>query len=154
MAAATMPIKRLNQRFTAFLAGYVQADGFMSLVREWAGDDVIHGNTSGLDPPQIDAMSQWIMHDKILPGQSRRLLDRFADEQLSSLPDDEQEWLQRYVADRPSIFKVSNIVSNEGYEVHDLVGGGSFKGSRQNKFFEPHRGGGCCDTLDTGGCAR
>jgi len=119
--------RRLNQRFTAFMTGFIQADSFLALVREWAGDDVIHGDAVHLDPPEIDAMSQWIMHDKILPGQSRRLIDMFAEQQLSNLPDDEQDWLHRYIQDRPSIYKVSDIDMGEGYNIHDILGSSTLK---------------------------
>lgn len=119
--------QRLNQRFTAFIAKFIQADGFLALVREWAGDDVIQGDSIHLDPHEVDAMSQWMMHDKILPGQSRRLIDMFAEQQLSALPADEQDWLLRYVEDRPSIYRVSDIVKGEGYNIQDLLGGGTLK---------------------------
>ncbi|OGR13541.1 MAG: hypothetical protein A2341_13645 [Deltaproteobacteria bacterium RIFOXYB12_FULL_58_9] len=119
--------RRLNQRLVAFMAGFTQADGFLALVREWAGDEVIRGDVVHLDPPEIDAMSQWMMHDKILPGQTRRLIDMFAEKQLSDIPGDEQDWLQRYVQDRPSIYRVSDIDNGEGYNVHDLLGGGTLK---------------------------
>jgi len=115
------PAKRLHQRQGEFLVNYLGSEPYLDLVREWEGEDAVQGNRVYMDPRDVDKFIQWGFHDKILPGESRRLIDIFADEIMNNLPEDEKSVLKSWQADRPSIYKVVKLRKVEPYLVRDLL---------------------------------
>ena len=61
------PDRRLMERITSFMMGKVDREVYSSLIRQWGGDDAVQGDTVSLDPRELDALSQWIIFDVILP---------------------------------------------------------------------------------------
>ena len=118
--------KRLLDRITRFLATKISRSSYSSLVREFAGEDSVQGDTVYMDPgEETEAFSQWLIFDIKLPGESQRLIDLFAKTELAKLPSDEQGLLKVRLADRPSIYKVVKMGSapkEQGtYLVQDLL---------------------------------
>ncbi len=103
------PDRRLMERITSFMMGKVDREVYSSLIRQWGGDDAVQGDTVSLDPRELDALSQWIIFDVILPGQSQRLIEMYAQEAIDQLPDDERALLTSELNDRPSIYQVAKI---------------------------------------------
>lgn len=118
--------ERLLNRITKFLLTKLDGPTYMSMVREFAGDDAVSGNTVYMDPTgETEAFSQWLLHDICLPGQPKRIIDLFAEELSDELPDDERALLKLRQADRPSVYKVLDLSSNHGtpgiYLIQDLL---------------------------------
>ena len=119
--------KRLLDRITRYLLTKIDGPAYMSLVREFAGEDSVQGNTVHMDPvEESEAFSQWLIFDIKLPGESERLIDSFAKVELAKLPPDEQNLLKVRCADRPSIYKVVKLGGNQEtladtYLVQDLL---------------------------------
>jgi hypothetical protein len=102
--------QRLLNRITQFLLTKIDGPLYTSLVREFAGEDAIQGNTVYLDPgEESESISVWMTHDIKLPGESERVIDAFAKAEAAKLPQDEQDLLKAQQADRPSIYKVRKI---------------------------------------------
>jgi hypothetical protein len=90
----------------------------LQLVKEFAGDSAVDGNTVYMDPTgETEAFSQWLVHDICSPGQPKRIIDLFAEKHSAELPDDEKTLLKLRQADRPSIYKVIDLSGN-----HDAPG--------------------------------
>src|ERR1039457_3314177 len=119
--------KRLLDRITQFLITKIDGPAYMSLVREFAGEDAVQGNTIHMDPgEETEAFSEWMIFDIKLPGESQRVIDSFAKSELGKLPPDEQDLLKVRLADRPSIYNVVKLggdqkTPNDTYLVQDLL---------------------------------
>ena len=103
------PDRRLMERITSFMIGKIDKEVYSSLIRQWGGDDAVQGDIVSLDPRELDALSQWIIFDVVLPGQSRRLIEMYAQEAINQLPDDERALLTAELNDRPSIYQVAKF---------------------------------------------
>lgn len=103
------PERRLMERITSFMMGKIDKEIYSSLIRQWGGDDAVQGDIMSLDPQELDALSQWMIFDVILPGQSQRLIEIYAQEAIGQLPDDERVLLTAELNDRPSIYQVAKI---------------------------------------------
>ena len=102
--------QRLLNRILKFSLTKVDGPTYLQLVKEFAGDDAVDGNTVYMDPiGETEAFSQWLMHDICLPGQPKRIIDLFAETHGAELPDDEKALLKLRQADRPSIYKVLEL---------------------------------------------
>ena len=109
--------QRLLNRIMQFLLTKIDGPSYLTLVREFAGEDSVQGNTVYMDPgEESEAFSQWMIHDIKLPGESQRLIDLFAKAEISKLPPDEQNLLKARLADRPSIYKV--VKMGRDLEIH------------------------------------
>jgi len=107
---ATPSYKRLNQRITQFLSAQVNGEQYLELIKEFCGDDAVQGHTVYMDPTgESEAFSQWMLHDKRLPVQRRRLIELFAEEFLGKIPLDEQALLKSRLQDRPSIYRATKF---------------------------------------------
>ena len=121
--------QRLNNRITRFLMTKIDGPKYLSLVREFAGEDAVEGNTVYMDPiGETEDFSQWLLHDTVLPGESQRIIDLFAIAERATLPPDEQDLLRMRLADRPSIYRVvklsedrKTLERNDIYLVQDLL---------------------------------
>lgn len=116
--------QRLMNRITLFMMTKVDRSLYFSLIREFSGEESVEGNTVYMDPrSETEAFSQWIIHDAILPGETHRLLDLFAEAEMQALPPDEQALLRARCADRPSIYKVveNRRDGDAVYRVQDLL---------------------------------
>jgi hypothetical protein len=118
--------QRLLNRILKFSLTKVDGPTYLQLVKEFAGDDSVSGNTVYMDPTgETEAFSQWLVHDICLPGQPKRLIDIFAEERLAELPDDEKALLKLRQADRPSIYKVLDLSGDHEapgiYLIQDLL---------------------------------
>ena len=69
------------------------SETYLSLIRQWGGEDAVQGNVVSLDPRELDALSQWIIFDAVLPGQSRRIIEIYAQESIEQLPSYERALL-------------------------------------------------------------
>ena len=126
------PYQRLNQRITQFLLTQVAEEQYLRLIKEFCGDDAVQGTTVSMDPRwESEAFSQWMLHDKILTGKSKRLIDLFAEKFMATIPPDEQDLLKSYVDDRPSIYQVAKFRKDrktgkrkDTYLVEDLLSSG------------------------------
>jgi len=103
------PDRRLMERITSFMIGKIDKEVYASLIRQWGGDDAVQGNIVSLDPRELDTLSQWMIFDVILSGQSRRLVEIYAQEAIDQLPSDERALLTAELNDRPSIYQVAKI---------------------------------------------
>ncbi len=109
--------KRLNQRMTQFLMEHVGQDKYLGLIREFCGEEAVQGNTVYMDPTrESEAFAQWIMHDKIVPGFSKRMIELFADK-VGELPSDEKHLLESQLRDRPSIYRVVKMRSDKSLKL-------------------------------------
>lgn len=115
------PDRRLLQRMTGFLMSRLDRSAFQNLAREWGGPGTVVGNTLRLDPGEVDAFSQWLLHDRVLPGHSKRPIELFSEELAGFLPSDERSVLDSWLADRPSIYRVVKIRPEETFLVRDLL---------------------------------
>jgi hypothetical protein len=119
--------KRLLDRITRYLLTKINGPAYISLVREFAGEDAVQGNTIHMDPvEESEAFSQWMIFDIKPPGESQRIIDLFAKTELTKLPPDEQDLLKVRLADRPSIYKVVKLggdqeTPTDTYLVQDLL---------------------------------
>jgi len=114
--------QRLNNRITRFLMTKIDGPKYLSLVREFAGEDSVKGDTVYMDTRgETEDFSQWLLHDTVLPGESQRIIDLFATAELATLPSDEQDLLRMRLADRLSIYRVVKQSKNEIYLVQDLL---------------------------------
>ena len=121
--------QRLLNRITQFTMTKINGPLYLSLVREFAGEDSVQGTTIHMDPvEESEAFSLWMIHDIKLPGESQRLIDSFAKAEMSKLPPDEQSLLKAHQADRPSIYKVVKMERDpetqgkkDTYLVQDLL---------------------------------
>ncbi|MBU0967120.1 MAG: hypothetical protein KKA54_12165, partial [Proteobacteria bacterium] len=60
------------------------------LVREFAGEDAVQGDTVYMDPvDEVEAFSQWLIHDIPLPSEKQSVIESFVQEESSNLPADE-----------------------------------------------------------------
>lgn len=99
--------ERFNFRIMQFMVGYLNAAVYVRLVKEFCGDDAVQGKAIFMDPAgESDAFANWILFDKVLPDQAKRLIDLFADQFFDQLPVDEQALLTARVNDQPSIYRV------------------------------------------------
>jgi len=102
--------QRLLNRILKFSLTKVDGPTYLQLVKEFAGDDAVDGNTVYMDPTgETEAFSQWLVQDICLPGQPKRIIDLFAEKHSAELPDDEKALLKLRQADRPSIYKVIDL---------------------------------------------
>jgi hypothetical protein len=106
--AAQPANSRLNNRLTRFMMPKMNAPLYSALVREFAGEDAIQGNAVRMDPWEVEAFSQWLTSDIILPGESKRLIESFATAEMDNMPSDERALLKSRLEDRPSIYKVES----------------------------------------------
>jgi len=118
--------QRLLNRILKFSLTKVDGSTYLQLVKEFAGDDAVDGNTVYMDPTgETEAFSQWLVHDMCLPGQPKRIIDLFAEKHSSGLPDDEKALLKLRQADRPSIYKVIDLSGGHEapgiYLIQDLL---------------------------------
>ncbi len=121
--------QRLLNRVMQFAITKIDGPSYLALIREFAGEDSVRGNTVYMDPvEESEAFSQWFMHDIVLPGESQRLIDSFAKAELDKLPADEQTMLRPRLMDRPSIYKVVKFTKDretgerlDTYLVQDLL---------------------------------
>ena len=118
--------QRLLNRILKFLLTKVDGPTYLQLVKEFAGDDAVDGNTVYMDPTgETEAFSQWLVHDICLPGQPKRIIDLFAEKHSAELPDDEKALLKLRQADRPSIYKVIDLSGKHEapgiYLIQDLL---------------------------------
>ncbi len=118
--------QRLLNRILKFSLTKVDGPTYLQLVKEFAGDDAVDGNTVYMDPTgETEAFSQWLVHDICLPGQQKRLIDNFAENHSAELPDDERALLKLRQADRPSIYKVIDLCRDHEapgiYLIQDLL---------------------------------
>ena len=121
--------QRLMNRIMQFAITKIDGPSYLALIREFAGEDSVQGNTVYMDPgEETEAFSQWFMHDIVLPGESQRLIDSFAKAELDKLPRDEQAILRSRLMDRPSIYKVVELTKDretgarlDTYLVQDLL---------------------------------
>jgi len=122
-----LPVEdRLLNRILKFSLTKVDGPTYLQLVKEFAGDDAVSGNTVYMDPTgETEAFSQWLVHDICLPGQRKRLIDIFAEKHSAELPDDEKTLLKLRQADRPSIYKVIDLCRDHEapgiYLIQDLL---------------------------------
>lgn len=99
--------QRLLNRIMQFAITKINGPAYLALIREFAGEDSVCGNTVYMDPgEESEAFSQWFLHDIVLPGESQRLIDSFAKAEMDKLPADERVILGSRLRDRPSIYKV------------------------------------------------
>jgi hypothetical protein len=112
---------RLQQRQIIFLSEYLGVEGYLNLVKEWEGEDAVQGKTVHMDPREIESFGYWMFHDKIIPGQNRRLIDIFVDKVMKELPEDEKTFLKALHTDRPSFYKVISLKKHQPYLVKDLL---------------------------------
>jgi hypothetical protein len=103
------PDRRFMERITSFVMGKIDKEVYLSLIRQWGGDDAVQGDIVSLDPRELDALSQWMMFDIVFPGQSRRLIEIYTQEAIDQLPDDERALLTAELNDRPSIYQIAKI---------------------------------------------
>ncbi len=116
--------QRLMNRITLFMTTRIDKYLYVSLVKEFCGEDSVVGETIYMDPRnETEAFSQWIVHDAVLPGETKRLLDLFAEKEMETLPRDEQDLLKARLADRPSIYRVAKNTRKGDYIylVQDLL---------------------------------
>ena len=118
--------QRLLNRILKFSLTKVDGPTYLQLVKEFAGDDAVDGNTVYMDPTgETEAFSQWLVHDICLPGQPKRIIDLFAEKHSAELPDDEKALLKLRQADRPSIYKVIDLSGDHEapgiYLIQDLL---------------------------------
>jgi hypothetical protein len=118
--------QRLLNRILKFMLTKVDGTTYLQMVKEFAGDDAVDGDTVYMDPTgETEAFSQWLMHDICLPGQPKRIIDLFAQEHAAGLPDDEKALLKLRQADRPSIYKVIDLSGDYGapgiYLIQDIL---------------------------------
>ncbi len=124
--------QRLMNRIMQFALTKIDGPSYLVLIREFAGEDSVQGNTVYMDPgEETEAFSQWFMHDIVLPGESLRLIDSFAKAELGKLLADEQAILRSRLMDRPSIYKVVEFTKDPetgerlgAYLVQDLLSPG------------------------------
>jgi len=122
-----LPVEdRLLNRILKFSLTKVDGPTYLQLVKEFAGDDAVSGNTVYMDPTgETEAFSQWLVHDICLPGQQKRLIDIFAEKHSAELPDDEKALLRLRQADHPSIYKVIDLSGDHEapgiYLIQDLL---------------------------------
>ncbi len=118
--------QRLLNRILKYLLTKVDGPTYLQLVKEFAGDDAVDGDTVYMDPTsETEAFSQWLLHDICLPGQPKRIIDLFAEKHSEKLPDDEKALLKLRQADRPSIYKVIDLSGDHEapgiYLIQDLL---------------------------------
>ncbi len=120
---ATLPAdKRLLDRLTRYMMSKIDGPTYLDRVMEFAGDDAVQGDTVHMDPTiEVEAFSQWFIHDIPLPGEKKTAIELFAQEESSKLPADEQALLELHLKDRPSIYKV--IDSSQGPQGSGIQGG-------------------------------
>jgi hypothetical protein len=119
--AGSPPDRRLSGRLYDFVQKRVDKGTFLALIREWAGEDAVEGSTCVMDPALVAPMSVWLVYDRILPGQDRRGIDGFAEEEANNLPPDEQALLGLWRQDRPSLYRIESIQPGECYDARDLL---------------------------------
>ena len=74
---------RLNNRLARFLLPRIDGPHYLSLVREFCGDDAVEGNTVRMDTRgETEDFTQWLFHDIVLKGESQRIIELFAKEGL------------------------------------------------------------------------
>ena len=117
---------RLLNRILKFSLTIVDGPTYLLLVKEFAGNKAVYGNTVHMDPTrETEAFSQWLVHDICLPSQQKRLIDIFAEKHSAELPDDEKTLLKLRQADRPSIYKVVDLSGDHEapgiYLIQDLL---------------------------------
>lgn len=120
----SLPVdQRLLTRISTLLMSKIDERKYLSLVREFAGNDAIRGNTIYMDPgEETDAFSQWMIHDIILPGESNRLIETFDRVESTTLPEDELKLLKERLEDRPSIYRVIEMEkARDIYHAQDLL---------------------------------
>lgn len=102
--------KRFEFRMTQFVVDYLDEAVYAQVVREFCGDAAVQGKTIFMDPAgETDAFADWLLFDKVLPGQPKRLIDLFADRFFDQLPLDERALLNTRAKDRPSIYRVVKL---------------------------------------------
>lgn len=103
-------VDRLMNRLTRFVASRLVQERALALMRELCGDDAVQGTSVCMDMSwETEAFSLWLLHDVVPPGESRRLIDTFAEQEGRDLPDDERSLLQARLRDRPSFYKVVKL---------------------------------------------
>ncbi len=123
-----LPAKeRLNNRLLKFMLTQIDKDTYLELFEEFGGK--IDGDTAYMDPgEETEAFSQWIIHDKKIPGMADVIIKVFAQKEMNNLPSDEQSLLKAYLKDWPSIFQVIKISKKKNiYWVKDLLSDQEFK---------------------------
>jgi len=117
--------QRLLNRIIKFMTTKIDGPTYLTLVREFAGEDAVQGETVYMDPgEEVEAFSQWMIHDINLPGESQCLIELFAKSESGNLPADELDLLVARLADRPSIYKVVKKEKDQSrglYLVQDLL---------------------------------
>lgn len=117
--------ERLNNRLLKFMLTQIDKDTYLGLFEEFGGK--IDGDTAYMDPgEETEAFSQWIIHDKKIPGKADVIIKMFAQKEMNNLSLDEQSLLKAYLKDWPSIFQVTQIKKNI-YRVKDLLSDQEFK---------------------------
>ncbi|MCP3944747.1 MAG: hypothetical protein GY710_25165 [Desulfobacteraceae bacterium] len=119
--------KRLNNRLLKFMMTQIDKDTYLGLFKEFGGK--IDGDTAYMDPgEETEAFSQWIIHDKKIPGKADVIIKMFAQKEMNNLSLDEQSLLKAYLKDWPSIFQVTQITPQKNiYRVKDLLTGQEIK---------------------------
>ena len=113
--------ERLNNRLIKFMLAIIDKNAYLKMFKEFGGDVV--GNNTYMDPgEETEAFSHWILHDKKIPGESKPVIELFAQKEMDNLPPDEQSLLKAYLKNWPSIFQVININKKKNiYTVKDLL---------------------------------
>ncbi|MBU0910436.1 MAG: hypothetical protein KJ717_12800 [Proteobacteria bacterium] len=82
--------KRLLDRIFRYMLPKITGPAYLSLVREFAGEDAVQGDTVYMDPvDEVEAFSQWLIHDIPLPSEKQSVIESFVQEESSNLPADE-----------------------------------------------------------------
>jgi len=119
--------ERLLNRLLTFSMTIIDKQIYLELFQEFGGD--VDGDRAYMDPgEETEAFSQWLLDDKIVPGQSCVLLELFAQKKMQELPPDEQTLLSGYLKNWPSVFEVTEINKKKNiYTVNDLLSGKKLK---------------------------
>jgi hypothetical protein len=118
----SLPVEsRLNRRLTEYLSAKLGESRFLAQVREWGGEDAVRGKTVHLDPGEFSRFSGWLLFDVPLGPGGESALRLFADKNASLLATDERDLLNRWLQDRPSIYRVQALRPEEGYTAFDVI---------------------------------
>ncbi|MDY6896328.1 MAG: hypothetical protein SVO01_13075 [Thermotogota bacterium] len=139
-ASPDLPAReRLLDRLLQFTTTIVDRDTYLELFQEFGGE--VDGNRAYMDPgEETEAFSQWLLYDKVIPGQSNVIIYLFADKEMDSLPSDEQALLKGYLKNWPSVFEVADINKKKNiYTVNDLLSGKKlkFRDKASSKLLKP-----------------
>ncbi|MBU0992182.1 MAG: hypothetical protein KJ737_06775 [Proteobacteria bacterium] len=119
--------ERLLNRLLTFSMTFIDKEIYLKLFQEFGGD--VDGDRAYMDPgEETEAFSQWLLYDRIIPGQSCVLIKLFAQSKMDELPSDEQALLNGYLKNWPSVFEVIEINRKKNiYTVKDHLSGKHLK---------------------------